>query len=334
MVFDIKESSIIYVVCPANKKTGGTELAHQLVKELKDIGRKVFITYYGVDSTKNPINEAFLEYVNEYKCIFDIQDSPNNILIVPEINFTILDKYNVIQKAIWWMSVDNYIKNDGFIGACLIDGIYKAIRGVLSGRLTLKKKGFDTSITHFYQSEYAHDYLLKNGVKKCFQLSDYINDSYLNQNIPLEKCNTNNVVLYNPKKGIKFTKKLIDKSIGIKWIPIENMTTQQVKSLLGNSKVYVDFGNHPGKDRFPREAAIMGCCVITGKRGSAKFYKDIPIPSEFKFSENKTNIIEIISKINKCLDEYEEESKKYNKYKYMIRHEHEIFKKDVMTIFN
>lgn len=89
------------------------------------------------------------------------------------------------------------------------------------------------------------------------------------------------------KKGIKFTKKLIDKSIGIKWIPIENMTTQQVKSLLGNSKVYVDFGNHPGKDRFPREAAIMGCCVITGKRGVQSFIKTFLFQVSLNFQKIK-----------------------------------------------
>ena len=30
----------------------------------------------------------------------------------------------------------------------------------------------------------------------------------------------------------------------------ENLTTKQVKELLLKSKVYIDFGNHPGKDRY------------------------------------------------------------------------------------
>ena len=49
------------------------------------------------------------------------------------------------------------------------------------------------------------------------------------------------------------------------------MTPEQVVDLMSESKVYIDFGNHPGKDRIPREAVINGCCVITGVRGSARF---------------------------------------------------------------
>ncbi|MGC8677909.1 MAG: hypothetical protein ACP5UF_06830 [Hydrogenobaculum sp.] len=63
------------------------------------------------------------------------------------------------------------------------------------------------------------------------------------------------------------------------------MTRDQVIETLQKAKVYIDFGNHPGKDRIPREAAILGCCVITGKRGSATFFEDVPIPEEYKFEE-------------------------------------------------
>jgi len=44
-------------------------------------------------------------------------------------------------------------------------------------------------------------------------------------------------------------------------------------------KLYVDFGKHPGKDRMPREAAVHGCCIITGRRGAAGNPFDIPIPN-------------------------------------------------------
>lgn len=48
--------------------------------------------------------------------------------------------------------------------------------------------------------------------------------------------------------------------------PIINMTRDEVIRELQRAKVYIDFGNHPGKDRIPREAAILGCCAIVGKR--------------------------------------------------------------------
>lgn len=55
---------------------------------------------------------------------------------------------------------------------------------------------------------------------------------------------------------------------------------------MSKSKVYIDFGNHPGKDRIPREAAISGCIVITGKRGAAAFAEDVCIPETYKFDES------------------------------------------------
>lgn len=87
------------------------------------------------------------------------------------------------------------------------------------------------------------------------------------------------------------------------------MTRDEVAKLLSTAKVYIDFGNHAGKDRIPK-AAISGCCVITGKDGSAKFYEDVPIDEEFKFKTINKNIPLIVEKIKHCFDNYEFESKK------------------------
>lgn len=327
----ISETSIVYMLCPADKKTGGTELAHQLVSEMVKNGVRAYITYYYWEKCENPINTAFWEYVNDYKKPEEIIDSANNVLIVPEINYDFINRYDSIQKAIWWMSVDNYVKNDGFFGAWKVNGLVKAVKALVKRNVTLKKRGFDHSVAHFYQSEYAHDFLEKNGIYDSERLSDFINDSYL-QVMDSENKARENVVLYNPKKGIRFTRKLINRAKGIRWKPIENMTTEEVGECLRKNKVYIDFGNHPGKDRFPREAAISGCCVITGKKGSAAFYQDIPIPDEFKFDSISANIPSILKKIEECMNDYEEQSKKYEEYREMIRSEHEIFKDDIKKI--
>ena len=97
--------------------------------------------------------------------------------------------------------------------------------------------------------------------------------------------------------------------------------------------MYIDFGNHPGKDRFPREAAMCGCCVITGKRGSARYFEDVPVADEFKFDENNKSLEKIISKIRCCLDDYENQVIKFEKYRDMIKGEYDVFQKDVKKIF-
>ena len=147
------------------------------------------------------------------------------------------------------------------------------------------------------------------------------------------KNNKKNQILYNPKKGIEFTQKIMGSSDNLNWIPIENMTTEEVRDLLSESKVYIDFGNHPGKDRFPREAAISGCCIITGKLGSANYFEDIPIPDEYKFESKDENISKILSKIKECLEEYEKKQEDFLGYKKFIEKEYSVFRDDVRELF-
>ena len=47
----------------------------------------------------------------------------------------------------------------------------------------------------------------------------------------------------------------------------------QIIQILSRSKIYIDFGFHPGVDHLPREAAILKNCIITNKEGSAIIMK-------------------------------------------------------------
>lgn len=326
---EFKENTVVYVGCPAFNKTGGTELAHQLVKAILDRGKQAKILYYDVNevSEKN-INPAFKKYVSTYEIISNVRDDAKNILIAPEIKTEILNHFNNIQKSIWWMSVDNYTKLDGFLNCKNYFGFLRAVKYLLQGKITFNKKRIDPKIDHLYQSEYARLFLLSNGITRSFELSDYLNDTYLDYS-KVNYTNRKNVVLYNPRKGFSFTKKLIAADPDIRWKPIENLTTEQVRKLLLESKVYIDFGNHPGKDRFPREAAISGCCIITDKTGSAKNNIDINIPYEYKFENSLENVDAILTKIRECLRNYERESKNFDDYRKKILGEKSLFLKNV-----
>jgi hypothetical protein len=162
-------------------------------------------------------------------------------------------------------------------------------------------------------------------------LSDYLNNRFIESNFdPKVK---DNIVVYYPTKGLFFTKKIIRLCPSIKFIAIQNMTRNEVISLLKRAKVYIDFGNHPGKDRIPREAAILGCCVIVAKRGSAKFAEDVPISEEYKFEDVNNNISNILYKIRDCLDNYERRYSDFDNYRKVIRKEPEKFVNDLNQIF-
>lgn len=233
---------------------------------------------------------------------------------------------------LWWLSVDNFLNMYGLINALKFYSFRQVVNLIFGGYIFNDFSYIKTIEFHLCQSYYAIDYLKENGISNTDYLSDYISDEYLN--MPENWENKEDIVVYNPKKGFDFTKKIIDKAPELNFVPIQDLTTNQVKDLLLRSKVYIDFGYHPGKDRLPRETAACGCCVITGKRGSAKYYEDVPINDEFKFDDNEENIDLIIEKIKKCLYDYELEIIKFKPYRDFIKNEKDKFSFDVKRIFS
>jgi hypothetical protein len=332
-MIEILKKSIIYVACPASVHTGGPELLHQLVYKLNKFGFNAKMFYYG-EFEGSPVHEGYKMYNNDY--VLEIEDKKENLLIVPEVKINIAKSYSNIKKSIWWLSVDNYFKpyENRYI---------RKLKKIFNIETNYINKNFykihsniiKNSDFHFVQSKYAENFLINKKIPKdkIFFLSDYLKENFLNQKVEYSSQNRENNVLYNPKKGIEFTKKIMKYAPDINWIPIQGMTSEEVANLLKSSKVYIDFGNHPGKDRFPREAAIMGCCVITGKRGSAKNEEDVLINSEYKFDDNKENIPEIVKKIKELLKNYDSEIDNFSNYRDRIMKEEKMFEDDILKIF-
>ena len=323
---NVHDNTKIYVACPANFATGGPELLHQLVYHLNTFGLNAYMYYYN-NTSENPVHPAYRQYNNPW--ITTIEDKQENILIVPEVKTDLIYKYKNIQKVIWWLSVDNFYN---FLSKNPLKKLIKYFLWKV-GIYGIYNFNKNDEIVHFVQSEYAKQYLLSKGITNIQFLGDYLNKYFIEkqtQNINKEK---KDIVVYNPKKGIEFTKKIIENAKDIKFIPIENMTREEVAELLSTAKVYIDFGNHPGKDRIPREAAISGCCVITGKRGSAKYYKDVPIPDKYKFSDKEKNIPKIIEKIKYIMKNYEVVTKDFDNYRKSIKNEEKQFINDIKKIF-
>jgi hypothetical protein len=352
MSINIYRNSIVYVAAPANAATGGPELLHQLVYHLRNELSINAYMYYYPNNYANPIHEAYTMYNNPY--VTDINDDDTNILIIPEVYnaLSLLTFYTKIRNIIWWLSVDNYYTskcaNEAkvvYFYVRLINKVSKLLnvnynidisrfsRSYLKNHPLIKDRFVKKANYHLVQSAYGKYHLREQNIKNelIFQLSDYLNDSFLEYRFDPE--GKDNIVAYNPAKGLAFTRKIIRLCPFIKFVPIQNMTRKEVIDLLKRAKVYVDFGNHPGKDRLPREAAISGCCVILGKRGSAKFAEDVPIPEEYKFEDCNDNIANIFFKIRDCLDNYDRRYSDFNNYRKVIRNEPENFVNDLKNIF-
>ena len=315
-----KKYKKLIILCRGDSVTGGSELVHQFCHELNSLSLDSSIAYY-------PLSEKYL--VPEEYSIYDVklsklEDEHDNIIMLPEVATKFAYKIKTAKIAIWWLSVDNYYRKKG---DNLIKDSVKYYKDLLRLRLVplmLMKNYF-----HFVQSSYAKDHLSMRGLESEF-LSDYLNPIHFNQSSKIKE----DIILYNPVKGSKITKGLISANRDFTFIPLEKLSNIQVQDLFKRAKVYIDFGNHPGKDRMPREAAMADCCIITGKRGSANNSIDVPIPQKYKFDDSKPVDNSMFRQI--VLDifsDYQKNVLNFGKYKDIIKNEQTIFKNQVSKIF-
>ena len=340
----LSEYNNIYIACPPHSRTGGPELLHQLCKILQCYGLNAHIVYYGLEDKTYDIIEDYKQYIDNYCLESEILDLRENLLIVPEVRVEKLRRYKMIDRAIWWLSVDNFFlthmslksfyylkKQVTFrmflvrIKGCLINVLKK--RAVF---LDENDKLFKTVGYNFCQSKYAMEFCKKNNYKKVISLSDYI-DTVFNEKSSLET--RENIVIYNPKKGFKITKKIIKLCPEVKFVPLINLSRQQLHELMQRAKIYIDFGTFPGKDRMPREACLSGCVVITGREGAAQFYEDVPLPDTYKFSiKNKCDLMDVRKLILSIFEDYDKFVKDIDSYKQIILNEKNCFEDEVLQL--
>ncbi len=325
-MIEVYSNSKIYVMCPPQTATGGPELLHQLVYKLSLQGFDISMYYY--PAMENPVHENYLKY--NCRFVTSIEDNPSNVLIIPEALLFRAGEFKHIRKCIWWLSIDNLFKAPLAPRELKIfkklgwETLYRycLIMGKVKGKFTY----------HLAQSYYAVDYLKKRGIHAGY-LSDYLNAAYLDESRKIATFDKVPKVLYNPKKGYEFTQKIMAALPEVEWIPLIGLKPVEVAALLREAMLYIDFGEHPGKDRFPREAAIYRCCVITGKKGSSAYYEDVSIPDEYKIADKEANIPEIARMIRACLSEYNTRVSDFDVYRDKIYQEEHRFEKDLNTIF-
>ncbi len=321
-----KNNNKVYIFAPAGKHTGGPELMHQLAAELRANGVKAFMCYYP-NIHPSPVHENYKKYNVPF--VRFVPDKKESIVVMPEVQVPRALKFEKAQLCMWWLSVDNffvaqknyakekfwirYLKFGTFAASCDWSDVFKR------------------NFTHLVQSYYAGDFLNSKGIPEYLYLSDYLSPVFLSEKPNLKK---EDFVCFNPKKGVEYTKQIISASPDINYVPLINMSQNEMKTTLSKAKVYIDFGEHPGKDRIPREAAFLGACVLVGKRGSASNNLDVPIPTEFKFDASDFQPSLVVEKIKDCFSNFEKNQGLFDNYIKKISDEQSRFKTDVKNVFS
>jgi len=295
----------VYFWCPYFR-TGGPEFLHQMCHGARTHGSQAFMYYTDASDVPHPLATKLTDsspvLFPEYSLVqraFEIEDRPENLLVIPEVVTVseIREKYKSIRVVVAWLSIT-------------------------SGLPRLDHYLSFPDVTHLFQSFRARRDVLARakelGVEpRCFDVCDYINDEYLTQT--WDRSNKKNQIAWNPVKD------RIAGQLGVPGVPLFGLTREKVIETLKETKVYVDCGSHPGRDRIPREAALLGCIVVTNTAGTAECFEDVPLTTK------ACTVEELIGHIRNGFERYDELLDAQNAYVQRIREEKELCSRQMLA---
>ena len=312
----------IYLLCHARVRTGGPEAIHQLGRTLLDLGHDARLVYMEPGTAPpagdgllrfpkiaDPMPDAYAHYA--VPSAWDVPDEPGIAVVLPEMEPALSHRFAHATPHLWWLSIDNGLR------AVEAFGGFTAFHA--------------TRCIHLCQSYYALAYLRQHDLYGL-PLFDYTAPEHVAAAAVAAPAPRRDRIVY-PARGAWFTQFLRKWAPDLDWQEIKGFTPAQVQELFLTSKLYVDFGSHPGKDRMPREAALLGCCIITSRRGAAGNPVDVPIPDRYKFRGARWQVPVIVRTIRQLLAEYDRRVGELAVYRQIISGEREEFRAQVVRVF-
>jgi hypothetical protein len=319
----------IFIVAQAGAVSGGPEVLHQLGDCLNRHDRRAWMLYRPFGKA-HEIPAEYSRYNVKPARLHDVE--PGDVVILPEVCASLVDRFPMAQIYMWWLSVDFFFDEAAHTPPLGILGA----RALVKSQLTTMR---ERVACHLYQSEYARQFLESASLGPAVRLADYLADEYVAAASKSRQKPREDLVVFNPAKGRKRTKAILralDRSGGRKpqIVPIKGMTRDEVCDLLGRAKLYLDFGGHPGKDRIPREAAALGACVLVNRRGSAANPVDVPISPNFKVDDREPGFEKLaVDRIHMLIEDYEHQASRFDDYRHSIALEPATFLDDVRSVF-
>lgn len=280
----------ISVVYPRGMQTGGPEALHQLVDALRSEGQDaVLVPRPGTED--RPRVDAYRGYdAPEARTVEDASDCA---VLSPEDKPEALHRFGAAAPFCWWLSVDNgspfrdrqVLRNAWSMPVPgLLERAKRMARVPLHDlqRTLRRDRALFARMGHLSQSVYAASVVHDRLGLTCSLLSDYTPLSEFEHRAFPPPADRDPVIAYNPVKSGRLVDELRPLVPEVRFVPLQGMRRAEVVDTLGGSMVYLDLGNHPGKDRLPREAALADSVVLVGRRGAAALREDVPLDDDFK----------------------------------------------------
>ena len=332
--------SNVLIFCP-EVPSGGPEALHQLAYMIRQHGGSAQMVYTGPKSnayidgdtlhcTLSPettIQRHFSAYMPIVAENAKLDDK--TLLIYPEVMTRQAKEWPVAQfgthRAVWWLSVDSAFHcNESFCEEEYRSEYFK-----------------NSSLIHLYQSAHAREFLKANGAQNYYPLFDFTDRDFVFQSQIKSGFSEiearRKTICFFPRKGGPlaelFVKSFDWEAIGVEFLPIQDMTKIQVRDALFRSKIYIDFGFHPGKDRVPREAAIAGSLILLMAVGAAKQFEDHPLDRYYLFNEQEVASGDLQKKVLDMIENCKKHYEKQRIYRQSVLWEHEQFSMQVRSLF-
>lgn len=328
----------IFVLFPQGVRTGGPEALVQLVHCLRSLGQDAYLVPLpGTEKAEHV--QQFAIYNAPVSAETD--DSHDCAIVVPEMALSQIRKYRRAARYVWWLSIDF---SNLFFALKRLESLQGRGPGVLAKRMVLhlmrvrdvvrlRALSRDKHVKHLAQSHYARSFLYAQSGLLASIVSDFtpVDDFKKRADIT---SNRGRRVAFNPAKGAESIAEIRDR-IRPDWelVPIQGMTRAEVVRALSTSAVYLDLGNHPGKDRMPREAALAGALTIVSRRGSGAFFGDTPLPATHKVNTDGDLAADAARIVTTALENLAVEVAKQDDYRQWILSERDKFALEVSRVF-
>ena len=306
--------------------TGGPESLHNLCNLLSSSGFNAQMVYYPYA----PDHTVPLPYVKYQVKVAELDDSSDVAIVFPETLCMPALRLNRAHSCIWWLSVDAFLEVRDYN----LKDTLRYYRRALKGKRPFRGIKALSSLTHFSKCHYDEEFLDLHHIPHL-RLSGPISHTYIDfaLNNDVTRMKKNNVILYNPKKTSPSLIAQLKDYSGRDFMALSNLDEIGLIETFSQAKIYIDFGNHPGLERMPREAVVCGCCVITGRRGSAANPFDIPIPEIYKIDENSSLFANTFNNlVNLIIDNYEARVKDFDMFRHSVLISREIQKSECLKI--
>lgn len=283
----------IYLLCPYVQH-GMSESLHQMCELLYQMGLSSYIVYMSPKKENDPIL-----YKEEYPMVREAIHIPDRaVILFPEIySYKMIEERFPIHSPtylLWWFTVQQGIHYN-----------------------TMGDNTSNPRIIHLFHGDLVREFVAPflMDQQECYYLHGYIDTDVfaLEQEA---RGNKENIVAYNPHQDM-FTGPLLLPR-GYRTLPLVDLTRKELLHTLSSCKAYVDLGPHPGMSRLPREAALLGCVIITNRFGSAAYASDMGIPDTYKVASPK----EILSLLPHVWNDYETCFSEQKAYRDSIQLEH------------